>query len=393
MCSEFDLTPRAEDFDDDDLDDDDVYPLLPSAMPTAEFLFNIPTPSGLPTAAPQQKADLVAFYDATTDVDPEHAFDSLVIDSTEDIIYSRYGLIVESREEPVDPAAWNRMRLVIGHMSDPFPAALQGSVMEVIGALCTNNDVGHPLCDLTNSDRLSTLLATAQVFIKPLSTTEGKSLYLIKGKYLHRSRDEEWAIVVPSAATALMCIRKRWGPHSIDIARSLVKRGIPFQTLLPLPDQWEHSIPRIRPYVGLGWRQSGYNADAFEYAAYEDRRDAFLRQPHGRAALLVGGIVWRLALDALGYQPALDGPSMDAPVYGCRHSSPVLGDTLSSEHGYDDSLSPDELDLVCGVYLVDTGLSIFYVNHFWSNFEIQVTTTSQLICLGGQSMTYGARVV
>ena len=71
----------------------------------------------------------------------------------------------------------------------------------------------------------------------------------------------------------------------------------------------------------------------------------------GRAALLRGGIVWRLAVEVLGgdWRPlASTGPSEDVYVYA-QAFVPERGD-----YYYDDALSSDELDVICGVYKVYT---------------------------------------
>jgi len=64
--------------------------------------------------------------------------------------------------------------------------------------------------------------------------------------------------------------------------------------------------------------------------------------------LLKGGIVWRLSWDAVGVEAALGGPSPE--VFQTGHH-------FFSEQAYlwDDELSEDELNLICGVYKVFTG--------------------------------------
>jgi hypothetical protein len=164
--------------------------------------------------------------------------------------------------------------------------------------------------------------------------------YLLK----NRSDTGHW-IMVRHAATVLQCVRGRWGPHLMNIACHMAEHGIPFNTLSSIPRSNPHT-PRTDS-VGLGWRKPGYKPDAFEYTAYEQRRDAFLTQPHARAAMLMGGIVWRLAKHAFDQADITSGPSVNA-VSGCIPSSsshPIM---------YDDVLSQDEVDLICGVYKVYT---------------------------------------
>ena len=89
-----------------------------------------------------------------------------------------------------------------------------------------------------------------------------------------------------------------------------------------------------------------------EYYNYMKRVQAFLSQPRGRKALLYGGIVWRIAMECLGndaLELALQGPSDDVYQYGIRYIDDKDGRCC------DDGLSVAELDMICGVYEVDTG--------------------------------------
>jgi hypothetical protein len=79
--------------------------------------------------------------------------------------------------------------------------------------------------------------------------------------------------------------------------------------------------------------------------AYEARREQFFKKRHGRAALLAGGIIRRLALEELGIEPALSGPT-DSPYYS------YIITTDSGQTFVDDALSVAEMDLICGVYYV-----------------------------------------
>ena len=71
------------------------------------------------------------------------------------------------------------------------------------------------------------------------------------------------------------------------------------------------------------------------------------------------GIVWHLALESVSYDAVLMGPSHD--VFS-------EGSFLSSADGYlwDDLLLEDELEVVCGVYKVYTGM-------FFARFHFMFT--------------------
>jgi hypothetical protein len=75
----------------------------------------------------------------------------------------------------------------------------------------------------------------------------------------------------------------------------------------------------------------------------------FFRLPHSRAALLCGGIVWRIAIEFLPLEAAYNGPSDSAtnlnniiPPSGSPGEQPLVDDILTSE----------EMDFICGVYTI-----------------------------------------
>ena len=153
------------------------------------------------------------------------------------------------------------------------------------------------------------------------------------------SSSEDWILIVPSPITALEIQRRGWGQTVTDIARELVRRGIQFRTF--------RYILHLHPNVsvqnrGLGVYPLGYSPTIDDYREYELRRNAFLQRDSARVALTMGGIVWRLAVDALGLDVEWTGLS-------CARSE---DDLLRTPHGmyFEDSLTEDEIAIVCGVY-------------------------------------------
>ncbi|KAG2342304.1 hypothetical protein BDR05DRAFT_886433 [Suillus weaverae] len=96
-----------------------------------------------------------------------------------------------------------------------------------------------------------------------------------------------------------------------------------------------NKLPRFRPVYA-------------DYIMYEQHRHEFMNQPRARAALLHGGLVWRLALHSLGFDilpSVLDGISWEAVPFGLMLD--VNGQTY-----FDDELSEEEVDFMCGTYYV-----------------------------------------
>jgi hypothetical protein len=94
-----------------------------------------------------------------------------------------------------------------------------------------------------------------------------------------------------------------------------------------------------------------YQFSPNDYEAYEHQRAARLSSPRGRAALLRGGIVARLANEHLSLDSACFGPSSFVSTYGIGFS--VVDST--GRKFWDDELTNDEVDIICGVHCSYTG--------------------------------------
>jgi hypothetical protein len=155
--------------------------------------------------------------------------------------------------------------------------------------------------------------------------------------------------------TSLECIRRCLGPSSIDVAEFLLKQGIPFHTLaspsiLPLGSG---SVGSSRQF--LGHRSKQHKFDLADFATYETLRESFIQiQPQGRHALCYGGIVARLARETLPDSVVFAGPSYSA-LQGKQATFHDGEDML-----VDDQLTDQDLDLICGSYVVETGKGGMY---------------------------------
>jgi hypothetical protein len=96
---------------------------------------------------------------------------------------------------------------------------------------------------------------------------------------------------------------------------------------------------------GLGLRPAGYIFQTHDYNAYVAARTDVLRSHLGHAALLKGGVIARLARDIVGASDILSGPEPSTSV----ELGTVGGITL-----VDDQLSDYLLDVISGVYYVET---------------------------------------
>jgi len=114
-------------------------------------------------------------------------------------------------------------------------------------------------------------------------------------------------------------------------------------------------VPDYRQHIPL--HLAGYRFTLQDYLSYERQCAAILNQPHGRTALLMGGIVWRRARDILSFDGVLTGPSSSVRDFGKGSCLQSLGEQDHTCY-WDDALDQEELDIICGLYHCETGLII-----------------------------------
>ncbi|KAK7064753.1 hypothetical protein R3P38DRAFT_2826235 [Favolaschia claudopus] len=173
-------------------------------------------------------------------------------------------------------------------------------------------------------------------------------------RILERSRPGPFCIILSSATTTLEIVRNKWGPHIASVAQQLLRRGMAFRlcsvTTEPAAGLSHNTATQSsgKLYPGLGYRPLNYKPDNLDYEAYTMLRDQFLKTPRGRVAVRYGGIVGRLARAVLPY----DAQTLLLPN---STAGRILHDGWIDEAYSEDQLTPDELDLICGVYHIDTG--------------------------------------
>lgn len=161
-----------------------------------------------------------------------------------------------------------------------------------------------------------------------------------------------WTLVVPHATTVVQVVRNNWGPSLEDLIGEFVSLGIPFFTLALSPNP-PHKLPRPETVFENLSRPSSFQPNAYTYKTYELQRDDFLKHPHARAALLRGGILWRLCKASFEERLGLvNGPSSDVRLFGEAKRFPSSTTDGVTWTAWDDILTDDEVDLICGVYYV-----------------------------------------
>jgi hypothetical protein len=160
----------------------------------------------------------------------------------------------------------------------------------------------------------------------------------------------QWVLGVDSPVSTLYVCRyiiENPQAHTIlTVANRLLDRGIPFRTLLPL-----HCSPRqstfVKPYTPKAYRLDNHKFTKADFDVAMLACQSVLTLPQGRAALLRGGIVGRIAMEYLSKDGVLDGPSLEVTVHRVGYLGPSgQGDTKFC----DDHLTEDEIAVICGTY-------------------------------------------
>ncbi|KAG6904426.1 hypothetical protein DXG01_010013, partial [Tephrocybe rancida] len=311
----------------------------------------------LPIALERSTADLQRMH-GKFDAQQEIADPFVFLDTLDERAYYWYGFIspasVVASPSMSRLTTWNSCREYLGNgrwldaftvtgPTNTISVETQESMRTFFDYLLgskTLDDIPSPIYDA----RTETLDLESVVRIRAEIIYETK-YYFVQSCNL--DTPVSWEVVLTNPAAVVGLLRGQWGQDFLGLLRELLNRGIPFKTCIHGPLRPPPPPTQLR-FKGLGYRPPNHRPDAMEYAAYESLRDDFLRSPRGRAALLQGGIVSRLAREVVQYQHVFDGPTPE--VFDTGTMLP------GQNHGHwDDALTDHEINIICGVYQIDTG--------------------------------------
>jgi hypothetical protein len=340
-----------------------------------------PLPVSSPAQIATQKDDEDPYVASREDVLNAYSFvprDLELMPNTtlDDLLYYRYGFSLNEKPYTGIPSSykagtynfrsWPEVCRAVGGQELESSALNHRPIQDFLSilAVCGNNPLkdvpgkywdlsplgGNPIVDLSK----------VYISIEEMQFTTGTQYFISPLSRLHTERDTPWFLSV-DPMTALECIRRGLGPHTIDIANFFITHGVQFRTFQRIQNSPNPEIPPVPPQCRyLGYRSLDYSFDLADFAGYEVLRDSFLRsQPHGALALREGGIIARLAREVLPNSNALSGPSPEA--LGGHRARHVYDD--KPEIYVEDEFSDAELRLICGTYALadtfDKGMRIF----------------------------------
>lgn len=236
-----------------------------------------------------------------------------------------------------------------------------------------NDDNHNPLRAKTNPNFTIELHQHEEYDWDPDHTTLAKSSFAVY-VFVPSTQDDKtvteqrnWFLAVTDATTALECLRRRDVTDTESMCEMLVKKGARFNTVTAnTPSNVKELLVEKATTTddnadGLGWRPKGYKPDGLDYLVYENKvRDFLMDSSRARAALMTGGIVWRLAMEFIGedgLKSVLEGPSdrVSQNIFSTCRGKTASDNAPERFAWWDDSLTNKEMDLICGTYKVYTG--------------------------------------
>ncbi|KAF8817375.1 hypothetical protein BYT27DRAFT_7198902 [Phlegmacium glaucopus] len=210
--------------------------------------------------------------------------------------------------------------------------------------------------DISKNPPSADLATPILMFLQGLRSAAGPSLELWDLRPGNHSLIDEphcpWTIALTTAADALfvyrLLIEKDFS--AILLGYVLIDEGIRFRTLQPLSStSIPSSIKTVRTVIPICVQDYTFNVS--DYHSYVQERARLLSSPRGRAALLEGGLVGRIAKEHLSHDSAALGPSSAVTVHR-------QGFSFMDKAGivyWDDKLTDDEILTICGLYRCYTG--------------------------------------
>jgi hypothetical protein len=198
-------------------------------------------------------------------------------------------------------------------------------------------------------------------------------LFFLTSSYLRDEPHFSGTIALTTAADALFVYRLLTEKEfsGLSLIFLLIDEGIRFLTLKPLLPTIQTTVRTTRALIPIRVKDYAFNDS--DYHSYVLERARILSSPRGRAALLEGGIIGRIAKEHLGHDRAVHGPSTAVTVHRQGFS---FRDSAGITY-WDDRLTDDEINNICGLYRCYTG-KIFHYTSIHLLFETVTGNGSQM---------------
>ncbi|PPR02336.1 hypothetical protein CVT24_011679 [Panaeolus cyanescens] len=282
------------------------------------------------------------------------------------VLKTYYGFVTpngpaQTRHGHISEDRWNTLLQAMGRVKETKLEDVRDvAAMDFIGRLSAGQKPHDDTFDLGSDKDINIPPNDLRRYFSRLE----KDLYAVRNSTFSDVTDDTWILALRRPADVLYVYRfiskSKGDEKREDLIQILVLDGIPFRTLKETNNSegMRCSISGIITTIPMQLSDHTYTSG--DYANYIHRRAQILYGPRGRAALMVGGIVTRIAMEHLGTQGAIFGPS--TTVLEDRVGINVYA---AHRHFVDDGLTQDELDIICGLEIAYTGMGMQQSKHSW----------------------------
>ena len=256
---------------------------------------------------------------------------------------------------------------VVDKLQEVFQRPAVAAVTDFFRRLAQRSSILHKdewdlFSDNRQSVKTSPRLSKFRIVFSEQEEQRGGEKVIIKTKYymlnLDSQRTVPWNIAVSRASDALTICRLDASFNEYNIVDFLLTNAIRFHTLQcssTVPRSLD--VPRVQPSLHPLIRDVDYMFNGRDYLAYRERCRAILSHSRGsgRAALMFGNVMWRLAIHTVKCEAVYAGPS----GWSLDPSEMLVVRDANGVEYIDDKLSPQEQEALCGTYHCFTGGSAF----------------------------------
>ncbi len=129
-----------------------------------------------------------------------------------------------------------------------------------------------------------------------VTSTDGVELFILD---LREQKQAVWYLALKHAADIAVVCRLGKDLTEYNIVKFLLQNGIPFHTLVPSSSVSRTPNTTSQPSLLPPFRAKDYSFGINNYLFYREQCNSILQHPHGCAALMHGGLMWRLAVTTI----------------------------------------------------------------------------------------------
>ena len=290
-------------------------------------------------------------YPMETDTDETDTDDSPMPIYSRDVLETAklvYGYVTPLEQVQTTPTKFTWRALLgflgfVNNLSDLSVSDLdEQGLLFFFETLSKGSGIPRQLLDLSNGS----LSSSSGLFDFSTIRRPSQDLFVF---YSPRSSASRWVLGVHSSTAALYVCRyilTNPAAHTLlTVAHRLVERGIPFRTLLPIECS-PRQVSVSQEFSPKSHRLLLHTFTVDDFKASMLQCQTVLSSPQGRAALLHGGIIGRIAKDFISNDRVFEGPSVEVTAH-------QVGYLVPSEDGIrlcDDELTEHEIAIICGSY-------------------------------------------